>query len=73
MIVLDTSAAVSALLNAGAARDVVVEEALFAPHLIDTEVTNALRRLGASGRLDAGDTRLAGAEGIGCPVTLAPR
>ena len=114
-------------MNAGAARDVVVEEALFAPHLIDTEVMSALRRLAASGRLDAGDAwlllerwrqvsvrrepivgvlqriwelrrqlsaydasyvalaealdcplmtadaRLAGAHGIGCPVTLVPR
>ena len=127
MIVLDASAAVSALLNAGAARDAVIEEALFAPHLIDTEVMSALRRLAASGRLDAGDAwlvlerwrqvsvrrepivgvleriwelrrqlsaydasyvalaealdcplmtadaRLAGAHGIGCPVTLVPR
>lgn len=55
MIVLDASAAVSALVNAGPARTTVVEEQLVAPHLIDTEVANALRRLAASGRLEAGD------------------
>lgn len=55
MIVLDASAAVSALLNDGQARRLVAAEALHAPHLVDVEVVSALRRLAASGTLSAGD------------------
>ena len=44
MIVVDASAALLALLNAGPARRALVEEQLHAPHLIDSEVANALRR-----------------------------
>jgi predicted nucleic acid-binding protein len=45
VIVVDASAAVSALLRAGAARERMSAEALHAPHLLDTEVVAALRTL----------------------------
>ena len=56
MIVVDASAALSALLNAGRAREALASEQLHAPHLIDSEVASGLRRLVASGRIvaDAG-------------------
>ena len=54
MIVVDASAAVSALLNAGPARRALADEQLHAPHLVDSEVANALRRGVAAGRLEAG-------------------
>ncbi|GAA3159654.1 PIN domain-containing protein [Blastococcus jejuensis] len=44
MIVLDASAALSALLNAGPARSFVAAEQVHAPHLIDTEIASGLRR-----------------------------
>ena len=44
MIVVDASAALSALLNAGAARTLLGAEQLHVPHLIDSEITNVLRR-----------------------------
>ena len=53
MIVVDASAALAALLNAGPARQAVSAEQLHAPHLIDSEVANALRRASAARRLDA--------------------
>lgn len=51
MIVVDASAAISALLNAGAARRIVESEQLHAPHLVDSEVANGLRRLVVARRL----------------------
>ena len=54
MIVVDASAAVSRLLNAGPARQALAEEQLHAPHLIDPEVTNVLRRSVASSRIEPG-------------------
>jgi predicted nucleic acid-binding protein len=45
VIVVDASAAVSALLNAGPARTALSDEALHVPHLIDSEVAQAVRRL----------------------------
>lgn len=51
MIVLDASAALSGLLNDGAARDWMTREQLHAPHLIDSEIVSVLRRHVASGRL----------------------
>lgn len=51
MIVVDASAALSALLNDGAARRALANEQLHAPHLIDSEVANALRRSVLGGRL----------------------
>lgn len=44
MIVLDASAAVSALLNAGPARTSLADEAVHVPHLIDAELAHTLRR-----------------------------
>ena len=53
MIVVDASAALSALLNAGPGRSALASEQLHAPHLVDSEVANGLRRGVAAGRLDA--------------------
>lgn len=53
MIVVDASAALSGLLNAGPARDLLSVEQLHAPHLIDVEVASGLRRMvriGPAGR-----------------------
>lgn len=44
MIVVDASAAIAALLNAGPARQALSEQQLHAPHLIDSEVASGLRR-----------------------------
>jgi predicted nucleic acid-binding protein len=55
VIVVDASAAVSALLNAGPARRVLGEEQVHVPHLIDSEVANALRRGVADSRIEPGD------------------
>lgn len=53
MIVVDASAAISALLNAGPARRALGDEQLHAPHLIDSEVANGLRRGVIARRLEA--------------------
>lgn len=53
MIVVDASAAVSALLNAGQARTALATEIVHAPHLIDTEIASAMRRQVASGSVSA--------------------
>jgi predicted nucleic acid-binding protein len=53
VIVLDASAALSALANAGDARDLLAREQVHAPHLIDVEVTSGLRRLVLSKTLNA--------------------
>lgn len=55
MIVVDASAAISALLNAGPARRTLAEEQVHVPHLIDPEVANALRRGVAASRIEPGD------------------
>jgi predicted nucleic acid-binding protein len=52
MIVLDASAAISALMNDGAARQSLSSEQLHAPHLVDIEVASGLRRQSASGACD---------------------
>lgn len=44
MIVVDASAALSALLNDGPARSALSVEQLHAPHLVDAEVASGLRR-----------------------------
>ena len=44
MIVVDASAALSALLTAGPARSVLAIEQLHVPHLIDSEIASGLRR-----------------------------
>jgi predicted nucleic acid-binding protein len=55
VIVVDASAAVSALLNAGPARQALAEEQVHVPHLIDPEVANALRRGVVADRVEPGD------------------
>ena len=55
MIVLEASAAVSALLNAGYARATLADEAVHVPHLIDSEIVSALRRQVGRGDLGADD------------------
>ena len=45
MIVVDASAAVSGLLRAGPARSRLATDALHAPHLLDTEIADAIRKL----------------------------
>jgi len=44
VIVVDASAAVAALLNAGPARRALASDQLHAPHLVDSEVVSTLRR-----------------------------
>jgi len=60
VIVVDASAALSALLNDGPARRALTAEQLHVPHLIDSEVASALRRRVAARQLgaDAGWTAL---------------
>lgn len=53
MIVVDASAALSALLNDGPARKVLAAQQLHVPHLIDSEVANALRRRVAAQQITA--------------------
>jgi predicted nucleic acid-binding protein len=54
VIVLDASAAVSALLNDGEARRLVASESLHVPHLIDVEVLSAIRRQTLASELSTG-------------------
>jgi predicted nucleic acid-binding protein len=51
VIVVDASAALAGLLNDGAARRLLGEDQVHAPHLVDAEVSSGLRRLAASGLL----------------------
>jgi predicted nucleic acid-binding protein len=53
VIVVDASAALSAVLNAGPARRALASEQLHAPHLIDSEVANGLRRRVAAAQLSS--------------------
>ena len=53
MIVVDASAALAALLNAGPARRALADQPLHAPHLIDTEVASGLRRQVRAQRVSA--------------------
>lgn len=55
MIVVDASAAVAGLLNDGQARQALADEHLHTPHVVDSEVANALRRRVIAGTLDAAD------------------
>jgi len=62
VIVVDASALVEALLRTPAAAGVLqrlfgTEETLHAPHLIDLEVVQVLRRYAASGRVESGRCR----------------
>jgi len=60
VIVVDASAALSAVLNDGPARRALADDQLNAPHLIDSEVASGLRRRVAARQLgaDAGWTAL---------------
>jgi predicted nucleic acid-binding protein len=53
VIVVDASAALSALLNDGPARRSLAAEQLHAPHLVDSEVASGLRRRVAAQQLTA--------------------
>jgi predicted nucleic acid-binding protein len=55
VIVVDASAALSGLLNAGPAREYLAGEQLHAPHLIDSEVASGLGRHVASRRITVDD------------------
>jgi predicted nucleic acid-binding protein len=55
MIVVDASAALSALLNDGPARQALAGEQLHSPHLVDSEVANGLRRMVAAQQVSADD------------------
>lgn len=55
MIVVDASAALSGLLNAGSARLAMSTEQLHAPHLIDSEVASGLRRQVANRQMTGED------------------
>jgi len=57
VIVVDASAALSALLNSGAARRSLSVQQLHAPHLIDAEVASGLRRRVASAQLSSDAAR----------------
>lgn len=52
---VDASAAVSALTGDGPARAILGEHRLHAPHVVDVEVAQALRRRVAAGDVAAGD------------------
>lgn len=64
MIVLDSSAAVWALTRDGAHRRLIASDEVHAPHLIDSEVAHALRRLANAGLVS-------GAQGIAALATLS--
>lgn len=53
MIVLDASVAISALLNIGPARELLQAERLAVPHLIDSEIANALRGMARASTIDS--------------------
>ena len=59
MIVVDASAAVSALLNDGGARQTLSGNRLVAPHLVDAEVIQTLRKLLIRGSISAEDAEQA--------------
>jgi predicted nucleic acid-binding protein len=53
VIVVDASAALSALLNDGPARQALAADQLHVPHLVDSEVATGLRRAVAAHRIEA--------------------
>jgi predicted nucleic acid-binding protein len=55
LIVVDTSAAVAALLGQASARDALLGHRLIAPHVIDAEVAHALRGLVIGKHLTSGE------------------
>jgi predicted nucleic acid-binding protein len=59
VIVVDASAALTALLNDGPARRLLGEERLHTPYLADSEVANGLRRRVLADQLSAADAWVA--------------
>jgi predicted nucleic acid-binding protein len=59
LIVVDASAIVAALLRRGQARDRLANETLNAPHLLDSEVIEVLRRLARRDNLRSDDAERA--------------
>jgi predicted nucleic acid-binding protein len=55
VIVVDASAAIAAVLNAGPARAALASAQLHVPHLIDSEIANGLRRMVLAKRLGDAD------------------
>lgn len=53
MIVVDASAALSALLRHGQARDELAGQQVHVPHLVDSEIASGLRRRVAAGQVGA--------------------
>jgi predicted nucleic acid-binding protein len=53
VIVVDASAALSALLNSGPARRALADEQIHVPHLVDSEIASGLRRQVLARNLDA--------------------
>jgi predicted nucleic acid-binding protein len=53
VIVVDASAALSALLRRGQVRDELAGQQVHVPHLVDSEITSGLRRRVASGQVGA--------------------
>lgn len=57
MIVVDASAALSALFRRGQARDEFARQQVHVPHLVDSEIANGLRRRVAAGQVEASRAR----------------
>jgi predicted nucleic acid-binding protein len=55
VIVFDASAALTALLNDGPARQLLANERVHAPHLIDSEIASGLRRQAHMKRVSVAD------------------
>lgn len=76
MVVVDASAAVALLVDAGPdgrwAERVLARELLAAPHLMPVEVANILRRAAARGEISADAAALAHADLVALPVELFP-
>lgn len=83
MIVMDASAAVLGLLNAGDTRAMLSEQPVVCPHLADSEVAHARRAQLLRGNVDVAETleaplvtadaRLARAPGPRCAITVLKR
>ncbi len=76
MIVIDASAAVALLVDAGPAgrwaEQVLAREQLIAPHLMPVEAANILRRAAARGEISADAAALAHADLLALRVDLFP-
>ena len=77
MIVVDASALLEVLLRTGAAAAVEAilfapDESLHAPHLIDIEIAQVLRRYAAGGEIDAGRGAAALEDLAAMPLTRYP-